>query len=168
VSLLQPDGAPSPVERTLIKPPASRVGPLTPVERGVLRETDAIGKKYDTVIDRESAEELLAAKSQEAAAAAAAAQAQTEAEKQAALQAKEDARQAKEAERSRLAAEREAAKPGMMDKIIVSATRSASSSIGRQVANELGRAVFGGTSRRSSSGGLVGGLLRGVLGSLVR
>ena len=29
VSLLQPDGAPSPVERTLIKPPRSRVGPLT-------------------------------------------------------------------------------------------------------------------------------------------
>ena len=30
VSLLQPDGAPSPVQRTLIKPPASRVGPLDP------------------------------------------------------------------------------------------------------------------------------------------
>jgi hypothetical protein len=168
VSLLQADGAPSPVERTLIKPPASRLGPLTPVERGVLRETDAIGKKYDAVVDRESAEELLAAKSQEAAAAAAAAKAQTEAEKAAALQAKEEARQAKEAERARIAAEREAAKPGMMDKIIVSATRSASSSIGRQVANELGRAVFGGSSRRGSSGGLVGGLLRGVLGNLMR
>jgi hypothetical protein len=150
VSLLQADGAPS------------------PVERGVLRETDAVGKKYDAVVDRESAEELLAAKSQEAAAAAAAAKAQTEAEKAAALQAKEEARQAKEAERARIAAEREAAKPGMMDKIIVSATRSASSSIGRQVANELGRAVFGGTSRRRSNGGLVGGLLRGVLGNLLR
>ncbi|MBA2919023.1 DUF853 family protein [Sphingomonas sp. MAH-20] len=168
VSLLQADGAPSPVERTLIKPPSSRVGPLTPVERGVLRETDAIGKKYDAVVDRESAEELLAAKSQQAAAAAAAAKAETEAEKAAALQAKEAARQAKEAERARIAAEREAAKPTMMDSIIVSATRSASSSIGRQVANELGRAVFGGTSRRRSGGGLVGNLMRGVLGNLLR
>ena len=137
----------------MIKPPASRVGPLTPVERGVLRETDAIGKKYDALVDRESAEELLTAKSQAAAAAAAAAKAQTEAEKQAAIQAKEDARLAKETEQARIAAEREAAKPGVMDKIIVSATRSASSSIGRQVANELGRAVFGGSSRRGSSGG---------------
>ncbi|MGH8338418.1 MAG: helicase HerA-like domain-containing protein, partial [Gammaproteobacteria bacterium] len=62
VSLLQPDGAPSMVQRTLIKAPASRVGPLTPQERGVMITTDAIGEKYDTAIDRESAEEILAAK----------------------------------------------------------------------------------------------------------
>ena len=66
VSLLQPDGSPTPVERTLIRPPASRVGPITPVERKVMIETDAIGAKYDTVVDRESAEELLAAKTAEA------------------------------------------------------------------------------------------------------
>jgi uncharacterized protein len=161
VSLLQADGSPSPVERTLIKPPASRVGPLTPIERGVLRETDAVGKKYDAVVDRESAEELLNAKSAQAMAAAAAAKAQTEAERQAAIQAKEDARVAKEAAR-------EAAKPTMMDKVLQTAARTATSSVTRQVANELGRAVFGGSSRRSSSGGLVGGLLRGVLGNLLK
>ena len=33
VSLLQPDGSPSPVQRTLIKPPSSRVGPITNEER---------------------------------------------------------------------------------------------------------------------------------------
>ena len=66
MSLLQPDGAPTPVERTLIKPPASRVGPITPAERKVMIETDAIGAKYDTLVDRESAEELLAAKTEEA------------------------------------------------------------------------------------------------------
>ncbi|MGZ3023007.1 helicase HerA-like domain-containing protein, partial [Pseudomonas aeruginosa] len=71
VSLLQEDGAPSPVERTLIRPPASRVGPVTPEERKVLIQTDAIGTRYDIVVNRESAEELLAAKSAEAAAAAA-------------------------------------------------------------------------------------------------
>src|SRR5204862_276218 len=72
VSLLQEDGAPSPVERTLIRPPSSRVGPVTPEERKVLIETDAIGAKYDTLVNRESAHELLAAKTAEAAAAAAA------------------------------------------------------------------------------------------------
>jgi len=52
---------------------------------------------------------------------------------------------------------------------VQSATRAAGSSVGRQVANELGRAVFGGSSRRrSSSGGIAGQLVRGILGSLFK
>jgi hypothetical protein len=170
VSLLQPDGSPTPVTRTLVAPPASRVGPLTAIERGVLRDTDAIGDRYDTRIDSHSAEEVLAGKSQQAAAAAAEVQARSQAEKDAAVQAKDDARLARDAERARAAAEREAAKSSTMDKVLQSAARSASSSIGRQVANEIGRAVFGGSRRRSASGGggLVGGLLRGVLGNLLK
>ncbi|HET6941309.1 MAG TPA: helicase HerA-like domain-containing protein, partial [Sphingomicrobium sp.] len=39
VSLLQPDGSPSPVQRVLIKPPSTRVGPLTPEERKVIVTT---------------------------------------------------------------------------------------------------------------------------------
>ncbi len=178
VSLLQPDGAPSPVERTLVKPPASRVGPVTPDERKVLIQTDAIGDKYDTVVDRESAEEMLAAKTQEAAAAAAAQRASTDAEKAAAVQAKEDARIAKEAARAQAAqakldaqaqktADREAAN-SPWSKAMTSATRAASSSIGRQVANELGKQVFGSSRRSSSGGGLVGTVLRSVLGNLMR
>lgn len=170
VSLLQPDGAPSPVERTMIAPPRSRVGPVAPEERKVLIETDAVGTKYDQAIDRESAEELLAAKTQEAAAAAAEAKAQTEADKQAAQQAKADAKAAKDAERARIAEQREAANSPWA-KMASSAARSASSSIGRQVANEIGKQVFGGGSRRRSSstgGGIVGAVVRGVLGNLFR
>jgi DNA helicase HerA-like ATPase len=115
VSLLQADGSPSPVERTLIKPPGSRVGPVTPDERKVLIQTDPIGAKYDTLIDRESAEEIIAAKSREAAAAAAEAAAKTDADKAAAAQAKEDARAAKDAERDRLAAQREADRQARLD-----------------------------------------------------
>lgn len=188
VSLLQPDGAPAPVERTLIRPPSSRVGPVTPVERGVLIQTDAIGTKYDTLVDRESAEELLAAKASEARAAAAAAKAEGEAEKAAALQAKADAAAAKQAERDRLAAERAADREARLqaqaqrqaereaanspwNKAITSATRSASSTVGRTIANEVTKAVLGGGSSRrrtSSSGGLLGGLVRGVLGGLFK
>lgn len=168
VSLLQPDGSPAPVERTLIKAPASRVGPLDAKERGVMIATDAIGDKYDTLVDRESAEEILAAKAGEAAAAAAASKAATEAEKAAAAQAKLDAAAAKEAARAQAAAAREAAKPGMMDKVIQSATRSASSTVGRAVATEVTRAVFGGGRSRSSSGGIAGQLVRGILGGLFR
>jgi hypothetical protein len=36
VSLLQADGSPSPVSARLIKPPGSRVGPVTPDERAVM------------------------------------------------------------------------------------------------------------------------------------
>jgi DNA helicase HerA-like ATPase len=172
VSLLQPDGSPSPVQRTLIKPPSTRVGPLTAEERGVIVTTDAIGAKYDTALDRESAEEILKAKGDEAAAAAAAAKAQNDAEKAAAEKARQDAivakeaaraqaaqarleaQQQREAERQRVAQEREearrareAARPTMADKIITSATRSAASSIGRSLGNQLLRGILGGLMR---------------------
>jgi len=179
VSLLQPDGSPTPVERTLIKPPASRVGPLSPQERGVMIATDAIGAKYDMLVDRQSAEEILAAKSSEAAAAAAQAKASDEAAKAAAAQAKTDAIAAKEAARQQAAAQkeadrqaaiaaREAAKPTMMDKVITSATRTATSTVTRSVANEITKAVFGGGRGRSSGGGIAGQLVRGILGGLFR
>lgn len=182
VSLLQPDGAPSPVSRTLIKPPRSRVGPVTPVERGVLVQTDGVGTKYDARIDRESAEELLAAKAGEAAAAARQARAAADDEKAKAIEAKEAARQAKENERARLAAQRDAdraareaektqrtaqreAANSPWNKAVTSATRSASSAVGRTVANEVTKAVFG-SSR--GSGGIGAKILRGVLGGLFR
>ena len=187
VSLLQPDGAPSPVQRVLIKPPSSRVGPVTPEERKVLIETDRIGDKYDHAIDRESAEEILSAKTQEASAAAAQAQATTDADKAAATQAKADAAAAREAAQVQAAQARAAAAQTRADaaaqaqaaraaanspwaKMGTSVMRSASSSIGRQVANEIGREVFGGGSRRggSSGGGLVGSVFRNVLGGLLR
>ena len=170
VSLLQSDGAPSPVARTLIKAPASRVGPMTREERKVLVSTDAIGAKYDTLVDRQSAEEILFAKTEEAAAGEAAKRAAGDAEKAAALQAKQDAAQAKADAQARREADRAAAN-SPWSKMATSAARAASSSIGRQVANELGRAVLGtGRGRRGggAGGGLIGSVLRGVLGGLMR
>ncbi len=60
VSMLEPGGVPSMVERTLIAPPAARVGPLTPEERRAVMAGSPIRGKYDEAIDRESAYELLA------------------------------------------------------------------------------------------------------------
>jgi DNA helicase HerA-like ATPase len=172
VSLLLPDGSPSVVERTLIKPPRSRIGPLSPQERGVMITTDVIGAKYDTLLDRDSAEEILKAKGDEAAAAAAATRAEGDAAKAAALQARLDATAAKEAARARLAEDRlaaqqmreeerreaaaareaarvarEAAKPTMTDKMMQSAGRAVASSVGRQLGNSLLRGIFGGLMR---------------------
>src|SRR5512139_1716676 len=176
VSLLLPDGSPSPVERSLIKPPRSRVGPLTAQERAILVQTDAIGAKYDELLDRDSAEEILMAKADEASAAAAAAKAETDAQKAAAEAARQQAIADKEAARQRAAADREAvrqqreaereadrlrreqereqarlareaAKPTMADKMIQSAGRSIASSVGRQLGNSLLRGIFGGLLR---------------------
>jgi uncharacterized protein len=163
VSLLQPDGSPSMVERTLIKAPASRVGPATPQERGVMISTDAVGAKYDTVIDRESAEEILVAKRGEAAAAAAEAEAKEAADKAAAIAAKEQAkadaiaareaaRIAKEQEREAARQAREAAKPSFAEKAVQSAVRSAATSVGRQVAGTFGKQLLR---------GILGGLFKG-------
>jgi DNA helicase HerA-like ATPase len=172
VSLLQEDGSPGIVQRTLIAPPRSRLGPVTPKERAIIQSISPVAGKYDDVIDRESAEEILAARGNAAAAAAQAKKAQDEAERTAAVQAKAEARQQeqqlKEQARADAAAAREAAKPSAIDKAIQSATRAAGSSVGRQVANELGRAVFGGSSRKSSGGGIAGRLVRGILGSLFK
>ena len=171
VSLLQEDGSPSPVQRTLIAPPRSRVGPLDPKERAIIQSISPCAGKYDDEIDRESAEEILAARGEAAAAAATAAKAQAEADKAAAAQAKVEAKQReqqlKEQARVDAAAAREAAKPSSFDRAVQSATRSAASSVGRQVANEIGKAVFGGSSR-SRGAGLIGGLVRGVLGGLFK
>jgi len=62
-----------------------------PLERQVLLTTNRVGTKYDRLVDRQSAEEMLDAKRAEAAATTAAVQAQTEADRQAAEQAKADA-----------------------------------------------------------------------------
>ncbi len=62
VSALLEDGAPSIVERTLIKPPRSRLGPVSPKERAIINSISPYEGKYDTEIDRKSAEEILAQK----------------------------------------------------------------------------------------------------------
>jgi len=172
VSVLQEDGSPSIVQRTLIAPPRSRLGPVDAKERAIIQSVSPCAGKYDTAVNRESAQEILAARGQAAAAAAGAAKAQAEADKAAAVQAKVEAKQReaelKEQARAQAQADRDAAKPGNFDRAIQSATRSIGSSIGRQVANEVGKAVFGGGRSSKSGGGIVGGLVRGILGGLFK
>jgi hypothetical protein len=67
VSTLQEDGAPSVVQRTLIAPPCSRLGPVSTGERAVVQGASPLAGKYDTPVDRESAAEVLAAKAADAA-----------------------------------------------------------------------------------------------------
>lgn len=69
VSTLGEKGAPSIVERTLIAPPSAQVGPIEPQERAeFIRRSPLLGK-YDAILDRESAYEMLKLRAEEAAAA---------------------------------------------------------------------------------------------------
>ncbi len=59
VSVLNEKGQPTPVERILIRPPESRIGPMTGEERSQHIERSPYKGRYDTEVDRESAYEIL-------------------------------------------------------------------------------------------------------------
>jgi DNA helicase HerA-like ATPase len=65
VSLLDEHGQPQPVQRALILPPQSRIGPLTDAERAEQLSRSPLHGRYDQVLDRESAYEKLAARAQQ-------------------------------------------------------------------------------------------------------
>jgi DNA helicase HerA-like ATPase len=60
VTVLTPNGAPTPPFATRMIPPAARMGPLTDAEMAQRLSSSAQVKEYATPIDRESARELLA------------------------------------------------------------------------------------------------------------
>ena len=66
-SFLQPKGVPGIVERTLVRPPSSRLGPITTALRREVIDTSPIAGKYETIKDRDSAYEILTRRAAEAA-----------------------------------------------------------------------------------------------------
>jgi len=77
-SLLERKGIPGMVERTLIRPPASQLGPLDKGTRAQVIAGSPLAGKYETKLDRHSAQEMLAERAAAAAEAAEAAEAQEE------------------------------------------------------------------------------------------
>ena len=69
VSMLHKSGEPSVTQRTLIRPPSARIGPVTPEERKARVEASPIYGKYEETIDRDSAYERLQKRTSESAAA---------------------------------------------------------------------------------------------------
>ncbi|MCG9895504.1 MAG: DUF853 domain-containing protein [Fimbriimonadaceae bacterium] len=144
VSTLEAKGTPIEVQKTLIRPPASRLGPASVEERKAVMLASPVAAIYDRTIDRESAYEILTRKGEEAAKAAAA---QAEAEARAKAESK--------------ATPRPATRRGdsLVESMVKSAGRSMASSMGRQVANQVGKQIAG----------KVGGqILRGILGGLFK
>ncbi|MEM7661445.1 MAG: helicase HerA-like domain-containing protein [Pseudomonadota bacterium] len=70
VSTLDEKGRPGVVQRTLIRPPSSRLGPATESEREAAMSESPVRGQYDEAIDRESAYEILEKREEDAAEAA--------------------------------------------------------------------------------------------------
>ena len=67
VSFLDEKGIPTPVERTFICPPGSRIGPISDGERMDVVNTSNVAGFYEKSIDRESAYEILKVRTEQAA-----------------------------------------------------------------------------------------------------
>ena len=154
VSLLDEKGAPTVVARTKIRPPDSRLGPATDAERAAVMAASPVRGVYDQAVNRESAEEILAARhaasDQAAAQANAQADAATAAEAPATLDAKAAAAQAKEQAREQARVARAPAAPrrSTRETPIESLTKSVLRTAGSTLTRELLRGVLGGLKRR--------------------
>ncbi|MEE4350015.1 MAG: helicase HerA-like domain-containing protein [Pacificimonas sp.] len=179
-SSLDEDGAPTPVERTLIRPPSTRLGTLSKAERTAVIASSHLGEKYREAVDRESAYEILAARAVDAAEAEAAEK--EDAEARAARKPGQGVKQSggilgglgavvggtvfgKIAKKvagnlfAKQARDFGARMAGTDTSRRQSATRSAVGTVGSELGAEIGRAMAGTTGARIG---------RGVLGSFTR
>jgi DNA helicase HerA-like ATPase len=67
VSMLEDKGTPGIVQRTLICPPASHIGPVSDSEKAALLKNSPLAGRYDEAVDRQSAHEKLQKRAEEAA-----------------------------------------------------------------------------------------------------
>ena len=144
VSFLDDKGIPSMVERAFIIPPHSHIGPVTPEQRQQLLANSLVAGQYETVVDRESAYELLKAKSEVAAQTVQAQEQAAAAAKQAELDAKEAAKAEKEAAKGNTATDSFGA-------FAKSASRAIGSNVGREIVRGVLGSIFGGSSSKKKS-----------------
>jgi len=155
VSFLNERGEPNIVEKATILPPQSMMGALDESARLMVISKSRFYGKYDNVIDRESAYEIISKNMQESKELAEQERlkkeqdkAQKEAEREAEKERKEEERAKREEARAKKEAEREAEKKRKnsfgykVEKQAGRTTNSALNSLGRKVANELFKSFF--------------------------
>ncbi len=170
VSFLDPKGAPSIVERAKILFPLSQIGAITPGQRLDIQNASPLGGKYDHIIDRESAFEILLADAKKA-------------EEEQAKQQEEVERQKVEAAKAREAvpATRKAAKAKktIAGTVAAAAATAAISSVSRSAGTAVANAVTGkkkSKNSKSTAEKAIGSatssalrtLTRSILGSLIK
>jgi DNA helicase HerA-like ATPase len=136
VSVLDLKGVPTMVERTLIRPPSSRMGPIDESERKKLIKSSPVYGIYDEAEDRESAYEKLQKKASERAAA-------REEEAEAKTRAKTERSTSRAAPR-----ERESATDRFVKNMAGTVGRQLGTSVARSIGNALVRGILGGLTRK--------------------
>ena len=131
VSTLDEKAAPGIVQRTLIRPPSSRLGPITPDERKAILSASPVASQYDEAVDRESAYEILIGKEEAAA---------KEAERLAKQE--EKAKQALEKKKSRK--KRSSGRQTATEAAVKTATRT----LARDITRYVLRGILGGLKRK--------------------
>lgn len=131
VSLLDEKGVPTPVQRVLMRPPASQMGPITDQERAAIIADSVLAGVYDKEVDRESAYEILQA---QAARALSEETAQTRTQKQA---------KAESASRTSRSSRQSTSKQSTWVDMASSIGRSAARAFGTQLGRQILRGVLG-------------------------
>ncbi|MEW6691366.1 MAG: helicase HerA-like domain-containing protein [Pseudomonadota bacterium] len=132
VSCLDEKGSPLPVERALVAPPRSRIGPITPEERQRIVQRSPVYGVFEKQVDRESAYELLRQHAETTAA-----------------QAEEARKAAKEKEEGGLldgllGGSRSSRRQSVGEALVKSTVRSVGSRLGREIVRGLLGAILGG------------------------
>jgi len=143
-SFLDRKGIPQIVERTLIRPPSSQLGPIGDAARKAVMDASTMAGKYDTPLDRESAHEMLAKKAEAAA---------KEAEEAEAAEAEADEKEREFRNARRYDGGRSASRGRS------SSRKSAGGGFGGALASVVAKELKGTTGRR---------IVRGILGSLFK
>lgn len=136
VSVLDLKGVPTMVERTFIRPPSSRLGPITPAEREKICKNSPVYGQYEETVDRESAYEKLSVKAKQRASA-----------QDAEAQAKADVKAARTAATAQRR-EPQSATDRFVKGVAGSVGRQLGTSVARSIGNALVRGLLGGLTRR--------------------
>ena len=145
ISTLEEKGTPSIVERALVVPPHSQIGPITPEQRKAIITGSVLFGHYENAIDRDSAFEMLTVRAKQKAQEATAVAEQKELDKHAADIVKEQAQADKQAARAqRQAGGRARQSDDMVETVMKSTMRAAGSQLGRQITRGILGGLFGG------------------------
>ena len=148
VSTLQEGGIPGVVEKTLIRPPRSRIGAITPAERQQVMQRSPVAGRYEQAVDRESAYEVLTQRASQAGAAQAEAQTLAQRDAEWKRQVEEGYGRGGNSQSRPPPPPRPGNRQGYVEAAMKSAVRSAGSSVGRQIGQQLLRGVLGSLLKR--------------------
>jgi len=127
VSVLENKGIPGMVERVLVSPPRSRIGPVSEQERADIVRSSPFAGRYERALDRESAHEMLTQRGLEVV-----------------RQQQEQQRQVQDEKKQSRSSGRASNRQSVGEAFAKSVTRTIGSSIGRQIVRGILGSLFKG------------------------